>query len=92
MTDIETIFNRETTVIIDTDSEDSGIISAAATGVVDPDDTFSIAFDQILNVMIIAVESMDGEIKEIAIDADAFFVMSAALAGEEYEETQGEVE
>lgn len=74
----DSVLNRDTHVIID-DSPDSGIISAAVSGVIDPDDTFSVAFDEIMNVMVIGVETFGEETKEIAVDADAFFILVAAL-------------
>lgn len=88
----DTVFNRETRVIVDTGSEDSGIVSAAVSGVIDPGDTFGVAYDQILEVMVIGIDSMNGESKEIAVDASAFFILAAALAGEDITEGNEELD
>lgn len=74
----DSVLNRDTTVIID-DSSDNGIISAAVSGVIDPEATFSVAFDEVLNVMVIGVENFGEETKEIVVDADAFWILTAAL-------------
>lgn len=78
MTNHDTLFNRDTQVVIE-DTPDSGMIKAAVSGVIDPDATLSLALDEVLSVITFAVEKFGEETKEVTIDADAFWIIAAAL-------------
>ena len=87
MTDHDTIFDRTTQVLID-DQADSGFISVAVSGLVDPEATLAVAYDEVLNVVTVAVEHFGEESKEVTIDADAFFILMLAITRENAEDTE----
>lgn len=78
MADHDTIFDRTTQVVVD-NNPDAGYIGVAVGGVVDPDATLSFGYDELLKVITVAVEKFGEETKEVTIDADAFWVVVAAL-------------
>ena len=87
MSNHDTLFNRDTQVVIE-DTPDSFMIKAAVSGVVDTDTTLSLAYDEILSVVTFAAEKFGKETREVTIDADAFWVIVAALTRSNPEELE----
>ena len=78
MSNHDTLFDRTTQVVIE-DTPETAMITAAVGGIIDPDTTLSLALDEVMGVVTFAVERFGEETKEVTIDADAFWVIVAAL-------------